>query len=133
MRVGELAERIAGRDPVVSRHQGMVVVDGDGKLVGIITRGDVLRALDQDPSGSMNVLEAGSRRLVVTYPDEVLHEASSKMLRNDIGRLPVVDRKDPTRVVGYLGRPGVMAARLRRLEEEHVREPGWAKRFYREK
>jgi chloride channel protein, CIC family len=129
MRVGELAERIAGRDPVVSRHQGMVIVDSDGKLVGIITRGDVLRALDQDPSGSMSVLEAGSRRLVVTYPDEVLHEASSKMLRNDIGRLPVVDRKDPTRVVGYLGRPGVMAARLRRLEEEHVREPGWIKRF----
>jgi chloride channel protein, CIC family len=129
MRVGELAERIAGRDPVASRHQGMVIVESDGKLVGIITRGDVLRALDHDPSGSMSVLEAGSRRLVVTYPDEVLHEASSKMLRNYIGRLPVVDRKDPTRVVGYLGRPGVMAARLRRLEEEHVREPGWIKRF----
>jgi CBS domain-containing protein len=129
MRVGELAERIAARDPEVNRHQGMVILDKDGKLAGIITRGDVLRALDQDPSGSMSVLEAGSRRLVVTYPDEVLHEASSKMLRNNIGRLPVVDRKDPTRVVGYLGRPGVMAARLRRLEEEHVREPGWIKRF----
>jgi chloride channel protein, CIC family len=107
----------------------MVIVDSDGKLVGMITRGDVLRALDQDPSGSKSVLEAGSRRLVVTYPDEVLHEASSKMLRNSIGRLPVVDRNDPTRVLGYLGRPGVMAARLRRLEEEHVREPGWIKRF----
>jgi CBS domain-containing protein len=133
MRVADLAERIARRDPAVSRHQGMVIVDSDGKLVGIITRGDLLRALEQDPSGAMTVLEAGSQKVVVTYPDEVLHEASSKMLRNDIGRLPVVDRKDPTRVVGYLGRPGVMAARLRRLEEEHVREPGWAKRFYREK
>jgi CBS domain-containing protein len=129
MRVADLAERIARRDPAVSRHQGMVIVDSDGKLVGIITRGDLLRALEQDPSGAMTVLEAGSQKVVVTYPDEVLHEASSKMLRNDIGRLPVVDRKDPTRVVGYLGRPGVMAARLRRLEEEHVREPGWIKRF----
>jgi CBS domain-containing protein len=129
MRVGELAERIATRDPAVSRHQGMVVVDGEGKLAGIITRGDVLRALDQDPSGAIGVLEAGSKKLVVTYPDEVLHEASAKMLRNNIGRLPVVDRKDPRRLVGYLGRPGIMAARLRRLEEEHVREPGWVKRF----
>jgi hypothetical protein len=51
------------------------------------------------------------------------------MLRNNIGRLPVVDRKDPARVVGYLGRPGIMAARLRRLDEEHVREPGWIKKF----
>jgi len=51
------------------------------------------------------------------------------MLRNNIGRLPVVDRKDPQHVVGYLGRPGIMAARLYRLHEEHVREPGWVNRF----
>ena len=30
---------------------------------------------------------------------------------------------------GYLGRPGIMAARLRRLDEEHVREPGWVKKL----
>jgi CBS domain-containing protein len=77
----------------------------------------------------MTVLDAGTRGPVVTYPDEALHEASSKMLRHNIGRLPVVQRTDPQRVVGYLGRPGVMAARLRRLEEEHVREPGWIGRF----
>jgi CBS domain-containing protein len=47
------------------------------------------------------------------------------MLRNEIGRLPVVERDDPRKLVGYLGRNGVMAARLRRLHEEHVREPGW--------
>ena len=44
---------------------------------------------------------------------------------HNIGRLPVVDRNDPARILGYLGRPGIMSARLRRLEEEHVREPGW--------
>jgi len=33
--------------------------------------------------------------------------------------------EDPGRPVGYLGRSQVMAARLRRLEEEYVREPGW--------
>ena len=125
MKVAELAERIARRDPEVSGHQGTMVVDGAGKLAGIITRGDVLRALDQDPNGAMSVLEASTRNLVVTYPDELLHDASAKMLRHNIGRLPVVDRKDPSCVVGYLGRKGVMAARLRRLDEEHVRERGW--------
>jgi chloride channel protein, CIC family len=50
-------------------------------------------------------------------------------LRHGIGRLPVVDRNDPRRIVGYLGRSGIMAARLRRLEEEHVREPGWIGHF----
>ena len=125
MKVSELSDRIARRDPEVSRHQGMVILDSAGKLVGLITRGDVLRALDEDKAGTMTVLDAGSRNVIVTYPDELLHDASAKMLRNNIGRLPVVDRKDPQRVVGYLGRPGIMAARLRRLDEEHVREPGW--------
>jgi CIC family chloride channel protein len=127
--VRELAERIARHEPEVSRHQGMLLMDADKRLAGIITRGDILRSLDEDPSGAMTLLEAGSRKMIVTYADETLHEAAAKMLRNNIGRLPVVDRKDPQHVVGYLGRPGIMAARLHRLHEEHVREPGWVKRF----
>jgi len=127
--VRELAERIARHEPEVSRHQGMLLMDADKRLAGIITRGDILRSLDEDPSGAMSLLEAGSRKMIVTHPDETLHEAAAKMLRNNIGRLPVVDRKDPQHVVGYLGRPGIMAARLHRLHEEHVREPGWVKRF----
>jgi len=129
MKVSELSDLIARRDPSVSRHQGMLILDSEGKLVGVITRGDVMRALDADPSGLASVLDSGTRDVVVTYPDEMLHDASAKMLRNNVGRLPVVDREDARRVVGYLGRPGIMAARLRRLDEEHVREPGWIKRF----
>lgn len=129
MKVGELADRIARRDPGVCQHQGLLVLDSEGKLAGVITRGDVVRALDKDPSGEMSVVDAGTQEVVVTYPNELLHDASAKMLRNGVGRLPVVDRDDPRRVVGYLGRPGIMAARLRGLEDEHVREPGWIKRF----
>src|SRR6266478_4264566 len=121
----DLADRIARRDPEVSQHHALFIMGGDGKLAGVITRGDVFRALDKDSTQSMTVLEAGTRDIVVTYPDEALHDASAKMLLNNIGRLPVVDRKDPGHVVGYLGRHGVMAARLCRLDEEHVRESGW--------
>ena len=133
MRVAELAERIAKHDPAVSQHQGLFIVDEEGKLSGLITRGDILRSLDQDPTGAATVLDAGSRQLVVTYPDDLISEASEKMLHNDIGRLPVVDRTDPRKLVGYLGRQGVMSARLRRLHEEHVREPGWFRGFPRRK
>ena len=38
----------------------------------------------------MTVLEAGTRNVIVTYPDESLHDTSAKMLRNNVGRLPVV-------------------------------------------
>ena len=129
LKIGELADRIARRDPEVSQHQGMLVLDRDGRLEGVITRGDIMRALDKDPSGAMSVLDAGTREVIVTYPDELLHDAAAKMLRHNIGRLPVVDRGDQRQVVGYLGRPGIMAARLRGLDDEHLREPGWIKRF----
>jgi chloride channel protein, CIC family len=123
--VGALAERIAQHDPAVARHEALLILDDTGKLAGIITRGDLLRAFDKDSSGAMTVQEAGNTRLVVTHPDELVSEAAAKMLRNNVGRLPVVDRADPRKVVGYLGRSSVMAARLRRFHDEHVREPGW--------
>jgi CIC family chloride channel protein len=131
MSVAELAEKISLRDPAVSKHEGLLILDSDGTLRGIITRSDILRAFDHDNEGRMSVLEAGTRDVVVTYPDELLHDAAAKMLRRNIGRLPVVERTEPSRAVGYLGRQGIMAARLHRLDDEHVREPGWASRFSR--
>ncbi|HYM76324.1 MAG TPA: chloride channel protein [Candidatus Dormibacteraeota bacterium] len=124
-KVGELAERIARHDPAVVRHQALLILDQAGKLKGIVTRGDILRALDRDSSGGMTVQEAGSTKLVVTYPDELVSEAAAKLLRFDLGRLPVVERADEHKVVGYLGRAAILAARMRRLHDEHVREPGW--------
>ena len=123
--VGELAARIGRRDPEVCRHQALLVVNDVGELVAIITRGDILRALDREPSGTATVFESGSKKLVVAHPDETLSEASDKMLRYDIGRLPVVERSNARRILGYLGRPNIIAARLRRMEEENVREQGW--------
>src|SRR5580692_2651724 len=124
-KVGALAERIARHDPAVARHEALLILDGAGRLAGIITRGDVLRALDKDCSGTATVQEAGSTKLIVTYPDELVSEAAGKLLRYDLGRLPVVNREDETQVVGYLGRSAILAARLLRFHDEHVREPGW--------
>jgi H+/Cl- antiporter ClcA/CBS domain-containing protein len=124
-KVGVLAERIGRHDPAVVRRQALLILDASGKLAGIITRGDVLRAIDKDPSGAMTVQEAGKTHLVVTYPDELVSEAAAKLLRFDIGRLPVVERGDERHVVGYLGRGAILSARLRRFHDEHVIEPGW--------
>jgi len=131
-KVGVVAERIARHDPALARHEALLILDDAGKLAGIITRGDILRALDKDSAGTMTVQEAGSTHLVVTYPDELVSEAAGKLLRFDIGRLPVVERGDDRKVVGYLGRSGILAARLRRFHDEHVRDPGWVTRFSRD-
>ena len=123
--VKEVAERIARHDPAVARHEAMLIVDDTGKLAGIITRGDMLRALDKDSTGTMTVEQAGSTKLVVTYADELVSDAAAKLLRFEVGRLPVVDRANERTVIGYLGRAQILATRMRRLQEEHFREPGW--------
>jgi CBS domain-containing protein len=124
MKLGELAKRIAERDPGLANRQGLPIIDDNDQLVGIITRGDVLRSLEEGADESTPVLEAGSSDLIVAFPDELLREAVNKMIRNNIGRLPVTDRADPRRVIGYLGRANLVAARSRQLDEEDVRERG---------
>lgn len=125
MPLTELSDRIARGDPNLTSRQGTPIVDAEGKLVGIITRGDVVRALEQNGQGDMTVLQAGSRNLIVAFPDEPMREAVARMLKYDIGRLPVVSRRDSRQLVGYIGRSGIMKARLRRFEEEDIRERSW--------
>jgi CIC family chloride channel protein len=128
MKVSELSDLIANGHPDLSHRQGTLIAHEDGSLAGIITRGDLLRAIEKNPNGC-TVLEAGSRHLIVTFADEILHDAVTRMVRHDIGRLPVVRRDNPQKIVGYLGRASIMTARLRRHEEENHRESGWLQAF----
>jgi CBS domain-containing protein len=123
------ADRFASGDPKFSRHHALPIVDSEGRLQGLTTQGDLLRALEEDPEGKMSVLDAGTRSLVVAHPDERVYDAMVKMLENDIGRLPVVDRKEPQRMVGYLNRASVMGSWRSHMREESFREHGWLGQF----
>lgn len=125
-----LFQRLADEDPVIARRQEWAVVDDAERLVGLVTRGDLVRALEREESEAATLSDLGSRRMVVTYDDELLEEATAKMIAHDIGRLPVVDRHDPTRLVGLLGRAGVMAVWLHATRDE-TRDSGWLSKFAR--
>lgn len=128
IRLSELARMIGSGDASLSKHQALPIVDEERRLLGIITRGDILRAVSERDPEKTTVLEAGSTDLVVAYEDETVHEAVAKMLRHNIGRLPVVSRSQPDILTGYIGRAEVLKARLYKLHEEHVRQPGWIRR-----
>jgi CBS domain-containing protein len=130
MSVGEMAERMAQREPGFDVTEGLPIAGDDGKLVGIVTQGDLLRALEKDPAGRMTVGEVGGGNLIVAFPDELVFEALFRMLQNDIGRLPVVNREDPGRMVGYLNRTSILSAWTQQMHEEGVREHGWIRKFY---
>jgi len=131
MTVAELAGRIARGDPAFNMTQGLPIIKPDGRLAGVVTQGDLLRALEGDPGGRITVLEAGSNRPIVAYPDELSHDAMLRMLEHNIGRLPVVSREDPHQIVGYFNRSSILDAWSRQVHEERVREHGWLRTMWR--
>jgi H+/Cl- antiporter ClcA/CBS domain-containing protein len=124
MTVETLSDTIAKGATALSQRQATLVVDESGRLAGVITRGDIMRALLEGTARTKAVLEAAGTELEVAYPDETLQAAIGKMLKRDVGRLPVVDRSGRGKIVGYVGRADILAARMRLHEEEELRERG---------
>jgi CIC family chloride channel protein len=111
---------IAGRAEG-SSHQGFPVVDDQGRLVGVITRRDLL-----DPSANgdgVRVMDLVRRPPAIVFDDSSLREATDHMVREGIGRLPVVTRRDPSRVIAILTRSDLIEAQSRRLDAEQRGEP----------
>jgi len=131
--VSEVTRRLSSGEAGLAKHQAFLLTDENGGLAGIVTRADLVRAFGRDPGGKLTLLEAGSSQPEVTFPDETLSEALNRMLQNNYGRLPVVTRENPKKIVGYLGRAAVLDARMRRLQEDQERQPGWLKTALRTK
>lgn len=118
--IGRAAERHAFHEQRV-----VPLVESDGRLVGVVTRGDILKSLADDPTGSRTVLQAGSKNLRVAFPKEPVAVAVRRLLRSQLGHLPVVDPERPDRLLGILSRESVLRAYEKRHHEESQREPGW--------
>ncbi|MGH7995824.1 MAG: chloride channel protein, partial [Opitutaceae bacterium] len=61
LRVADLSSRIAHNEAAIVRHPAYMLVSGDGKLVGIITRNDLVKAFERDPGGEATLLDAGTK------------------------------------------------------------------------
>jgi H+/Cl- antiporter ClcA len=122
--VAALSGRISSRDPALARRQATILLDADGLLAGILTRGDLMRALHERAADSRPALDVAATDVEVTFPDETLQSAFARMSRRGVGRLPVVERPGSRKVVGYLGRADLLAARTRLIAEEEQQEKG---------
>ena len=58
----------------------------------------------------LTVDDIASKALIVAYPDEYLHDVLVKLGAREVGRIPVVDRKNPKRLLGMLQRPDIIGA-----------------------
>lgn len=98
--------------------QGFPVLDGTGRLCGVALRRDLMNpTLD----GATEVLTLARGADVVAFEDETLRDAADRMVREGVGRLPVVAREAPDRVVGIISRSDLLDAHATRLDEAHRR------------
>src|SRR4029079_14037702 len=98
-------------------HQGFPVLEaGSRRIVGVVTRRNLL---DPKLPGEMRVAELIRRRPSVVYDDCTLRDAADHMVRHDIGRLPVMKRDEPWKVIGIITRSDVLSAHRHRLADMH--------------
>jgi chloride channel protein, CIC family len=99
------------------------VVDPEGRLTGVVTRGDIREQIELggEPALRKHLSELVHSSVVAAYPDEPLRIVVHRMAEKGITRLPVVER-DSRKLLGLLSLDDLLKARSRHLEEERHRE-----------
>ena len=107
--VGEAAEKM------VARGVGSVLVSDYGRLIGILTERDLLRAVaDRIHSSEARVREWMTREPITVTPDTPAEDAARTMLEHGFRHLPVVRRADdrdrqPARRARLVAEPAPLA------------------------
>jgi CIC family chloride channel protein len=92
------------------RH-GFPVLNDDGSLFGVVSLEDYRRAVTQagDQTGLL-VRDIATLNMVTVYTDDTVGTALRRMAPRDLSRLPVVDRRNPRRLLGVVRRNDIVRA-----------------------
>ncbi len=107
-----------------THHHGFPVLDAEGKLYGVVTIQDLERALRRgEEANNLKAGDIATTSLLTVHPDEPLWVALKRLGVRDVGRLPVVDRQDPQKLLGVVRRSDIIRAYnlaiMRRQELQH--------------
>lgn len=120
--IGQVRDWLVKNETQTS-HQGFPVLDPNGTLVGLVTRRDL-----SDSSLSIDQTVSAAIRSPVryVYDDSTVRQAADHMVNHSIGRLPVVSRERPHRLVGIITRSDVLAVFQLRIRERELQSPTMA-------
>jgi H+/Cl- antiporter ClcA/CBS domain-containing protein len=107
------------------------VVDASGLLVGVLTREDVRKRVEQEGKVVLQrpLAEVARTEIVEAFPDEPLRAVVYRMAEKGITRMPVVERAT-RKFLGLVSLDDLLKARARHLEEERRREQVLNLRFF---
>src|SRR3954470_6715189 len=101
-------------------HQGFPILDTNQCLVGVLTRRDLLDATIPADQTLENLVRRAPKFI---YDDCTVRQAADHMVNHGIGRLPVVSRGIPPRVVGMVTRSDVLSAFRHGIHERSPQKP----------
>ena len=95
-----------------SHFNGLAVLDADNRLWGVVTVSDVEQALNQEDPFSQHTADIGTTwpHLKIAFPDENIGQVLTRMSAHGLGRLPVVSRQDPYKLLGMVRRKDIIRA-----------------------
>jgi CIC family chloride channel protein len=114
------------------RNQRLLpVVNARGRLVGVLTRGDIHRRVEQEGESVLGRLLGDLARPepVEAFPDEPLRVVVYRMAEKGVTRLPVVE-PGSRKFLGLISLDDLLKARARHLEEERRREQVLSLKFF---
>jgi chloride channel protein, CIC family len=97
-----------------SFHTGFPVIEG-GKLVGIVTLRNIRKEMSN--SGDVEIGDLMIREVITINSNSSLEKALSAMMANGIHHLPVMDEKDPEKLVGFITSTDIMRAYTKRMNK----------------
>lgn len=104
-----------------SRHKSYPVVDEERRLVGLVTRSDVLRWVGEGPHEDQVLADLVAADTPTTgRADEMIASLADRMIANDRGRAPIIDGEG--RLVGLVSRKDLLMVRARAGAEEAERD-----------
>lgn len=125
MRVDEAVAFFSGE---TRRHKSYPILDGNGGVVGLVGRADVLRWSAERPHDDETLFDCVSDlSLVVGYPDEPVAHLADRMVTADVGRVPILQR-DTGHLAGLVSRKDLLRIRATAKSAEANRSAYFARR-----
>ena len=103
------------------RHKSYPIVNEDGKVIGMVSRSDILRWEREAHAEGVTIGDMQDGKDVFAgYSDELVGHLADRMAEHDIGRVPVLDRAT-NKLVGLVARRDLLRVRARVIREERER------------